>query len=195
MAFARLFVRRSYAYSPWKSLLGFILFQSLEPYTKSYSDTSWLWSRRRKRWKTNGEKMVDFWCRFFHGLVPIFHGLRRFFTVYKGHKRCNKKNISLLIWSFSRLVFHGLPPLDFGPSGPGTEKGVFSPVESLESWDLNSLESLEPLKSTLDRDRKNNINFFSINFLESQSGCSHKFMLGKVYVRNSPCFTVEKRLA
>ena len=39
-------------------------------------------SRRRKRWKTNGEKMVDFWCRFFSRFgadfsrfTPIFHGL------------------------------------------------------------------------------------------------------------------------
>ena len=45
------------------------------------------------------------------------------------------------------------------------------------------------------RDREDNINFFSINFIESQSGCSQKFMLRKVYVRNSLCFTVEKSLA
>ena len=38
-------------------------------------------SRRRKRWKTNGEKMVDFWCRFFHGLVPIFS---RFMPIFHG---------------------------------------------------------------------------------------------------------------
>ena len=38
-------------------------------------------SRRRKRWKTNGEKMVDFWCRFFHGLVPIFS---RFTPIFHG---------------------------------------------------------------------------------------------------------------
>ena len=65
-------------------------------------------SRRRKRWKTNGEKMVDFWCRFFHGLVPIF------FTVYADFSRFvrdingEKKNISLLIIfftvSFSRFA-------------------------------------------------------------------------------------------
>ena len=48
-----------------------------------------------KRWKTNGEKMVDFGCRFFHGLVPIF------FTVYADFSRFardingEKKNISL----------------------------------------------------------------------------------------------------
>ena len=40
----------------------------------------------------NGEKLTVkkwwlFGCRFFHGLVPIFHGLRRFFTGYKGRKR------------------------------------------------------------------------------------------------------------
>ena len=58
-------------------------------------------SRRRKRWKTNGEKMVDFWCRFFHGLVPIFHGLRRFFTVCKGHKRWKKKHLVI------DELFHG----------------------------------------------------------------------------------------
>ena len=31
--------------------------------------------------KTNGEKMVDFWCRFFHGLVPIFS---RFTPIFHG---------------------------------------------------------------------------------------------------------------
>ena len=31
--------------------------------------------------KTDGEKMVDFWRRFFHGLVPIF------FTVYADFSR------------------------------------------------------------------------------------------------------------
>ena len=36
---------------------------------------------RRKRWKTNGEKMVDFWCRLFHGLVPIFS---RFTPIFHG---------------------------------------------------------------------------------------------------------------
>ena len=48
--------------------------------------------RRRKRWKTNGEKMVDFWCRlfsrfgadFFHGLVPIFS---RFIRDANGEKK------------------------------------------------------------------------------------------------------------
>ena len=42
--------------------------------------------------KTNGEKMVDFWCRFFtdfwcrffHGLVPIFH-VYKDITVKKKH--------------------------------------------------------------------------------------------------------------
>ena len=47
--------------------------------------------------------MVDFWYRFFTVYAE-------FFTAYKGRKRW--KNISLLIWSFSRLVFHGLPPLE-----------------------------------------------------------------------------------
>ena len=37
-------------------------------------------SRRRKRLKTNGEKMVDFWCRFFTVYAELF-------TVYTGHKR------------------------------------------------------------------------------------------------------------
>ena len=53
-----------------------------------------------KRWKTNGEKMVDFWCRFFTVCADLF-------TVYKGHKRW-KKNISLLMIlftvSFSRFA-------------------------------------------------------------------------------------------
>ena len=51
-------------------------------------------STGRKRWKTNDEKMVDFWCR-------LFHALRRVFMAYKGRKRW-KKNISL----FDDL-FHG----------------------------------------------------------------------------------------
>ena len=58
-------------------------------------------SRRRKRWKTNGEKMVDFWCRFFHGLVPIF------FTVYADFSRfvrdINGEFFFRYWWSF----FHG----------------------------------------------------------------------------------------
>ena len=49
----------------------------------------------------NGEKMVDFWCRFFHGLVPIFS---RFIRDING----DKKNISLLMIfftvSFSRFT-------------------------------------------------------------------------------------------
>ena len=70
----------------------------------------WIKSRRRKRWKTNGEKMVDFWCRFFHGLVPIF------FTVYADFSRFirdinGEKKTCRYRWAFSRLVFHGLPPL------------------------------------------------------------------------------------
>ena len=57
-------------------------------------------SGRRKRWKTNDEKMVDFWCRFFTVYAELF-------TVCKGHKRWKKT--SRCWWSFSRLVFHGLP--------------------------------------------------------------------------------------
>ena len=59
----------------------------------------------------NGEKLTvkQWWlfgCRFFTVCAE-------FFTVYKGRKRW--KNISLLIWAFSRLVFHGLPPLGYSP--------------------------------------------------------------------------------
>ena len=45
-------------------------------------------SRRRKRWKTDGEwkKMVDFWCRFFTVYADLF-------TVYKGHKGRKKKHL------------------------------------------------------------------------------------------------------
>ena len=51
--------------------------------------------------------MVDFGCRFFHGLVPIFSRFRR---------DINGEKKSRYWWSFSRLVFHSLPPLDKGPS-------------------------------------------------------------------------------
>ena len=47
--------------------------------------------------------MVDFCCRFFTVYAE-------FFTVYKGHKRWKKT--SPYWWSFSRLAFHGLPPLE-----------------------------------------------------------------------------------
>ena len=61
--------------------------------------TAGIFSRRRKRWKTNDKKMVDFWCRFFTVYAE-------FFTVYKGHKRW--KNITLLMIfftvSFSRFT-------------------------------------------------------------------------------------------
>ena len=69
-------------------------------------------SRRRKRWKTNGEKMVDFWCRFFSRFgADFFHGLHRFFTVCKGHKRW-KKNISLLM-NFFTVSFSRFAPSRF----------------------------------------------------------------------------------
>ena len=61
-------------------------------------------SRRRKRWKANDEKMVDFWCRFFTVYAEIF-------TVYKGHKRW-KKNISLLMIFFTVSFSRFAPPLD-----------------------------------------------------------------------------------
>ena len=44
--------------------------------------------------------------------ADFFTVYAEFFTVHKGRKRW--KNISLLIWAFSRLVFHGLPPLEPG---------------------------------------------------------------------------------
>ena len=57
--------------------------------------------------------MVDFWCRFFHGLVPIFSrfgaDFSRFIRDINGEKKTSR-----YWWCFSRLVFHGLPPLDFG---------------------------------------------------------------------------------
>ena len=62
------------------------------------------YSTGRKRWKANDEKMVDFWCRSFSRFTQSF------FTVYKGRKRWKKHLI--ISWSFSRLVFHGLPPLE-----------------------------------------------------------------------------------
>ena len=55
--------------------------------------------------------MVDFWCRFFHGLVPTF------FTVYAKFSWFirdihGETKTSRYWWSFSRLAFHGLPPLE-----------------------------------------------------------------------------------
>ena len=53
-----------------------------------------------KKWWILGADFFTVWCRF-------FHGLRRFFTVCKGHKRW-KQNISLLMIfftvSFSRFT-------------------------------------------------------------------------------------------
>ena len=62
----------------------------------------------------NGEKLTVkkwwlFGCRFFTVCAE-------FFTVYKGRKRW--KNISLLIWASSRLVFHRL--LGLSPSTVGS---------------------------------------------------------------------------
>ena len=53
-----------------------------------------------KKWWIFGADHFTVWCRF-------FHGLRRFFTVYKGHKRWNKKISLLMIFftvSFSRFA-------------------------------------------------------------------------------------------
>ena len=58
------------------------------------------YSRRRKRWKANDEKMMDFWCRFFTVYAE-------FFTVYKGHQRWKKKILLLMTFftvSFSRFT-------------------------------------------------------------------------------------------
>ena len=55
--------------------------------------------------------MVDFWCRFFSRFGADF------FTVYADFSRLlrdangEKKHLVIDV-SFSRLVFHGLPPLD-----------------------------------------------------------------------------------
>ena len=81
------------------------------PAPATCSDAFFLFSRRRKRWKTNGEKWwifgADFltvWCRFF----TVYADFSRFIRDINGEKQ-----ISLLMIVFSRLVFHGLPPLDF----------------------------------------------------------------------------------
>ena len=58
--------------------------------------------------------MVDFWCRFFHGLVPIF------FTVYADFSRFirdingEKKNISLLMIFFTVSFSRFTPSRIFG---------------------------------------------------------------------------------
>ena len=69
----------------------------------------------RKRWKTNGEKMVDFWCRSFSRFTQSFS---RFIRDINGEKK------HLVIDDlFSRLVFHGLPPLDHIQGCPRTVWG------------------------------------------------------------------------
>ena len=60
--------------------------------------------RRRKRWKTNGEKMEK--C-----LVPVFSRFTQSFSRFIRDIN-GEKNNSGYWWSFSRLVFHGLPPLE-----------------------------------------------------------------------------------
>ena len=71
-----------------------------------------------KKWWIFGADFFTVWCRF-------FHGLRRFFTVCKGHKRWKKT--SRYRWAFSRLVFHGLPPLEFRPRNK-----IFNPLSLLQ---------------------------------------------------------------
>ena len=87
-----------------------------EAQIETASDLIWtrlfyIQSRRRTRWKTNGEKMVDFWCRLFSRFGADF------FTVYTDFSRFvrdinGEKKTSRYRWAFSRLAFHGLPPLD-----------------------------------------------------------------------------------
>ena len=55
-----------------------------------------------KKWWIFGADFFTVWCRF-------FHGLRRFFTVCKGHKRRNKKIISLSM-SFFTVSFSRFAP-------------------------------------------------------------------------------------
>ena len=58
-----------------------------------------------KKWWIFGADFFTVWCRFFHDFWC------RFFTVYKPHKRWKQKT-SRYRWAFSRLAFHGLPPLE-----------------------------------------------------------------------------------
>ena len=89
-------------------------------------------SRRRKRWKTNGETMVDFWCRFFSRFGADF------FTVYADFSRFirdinGEKKTSRYWWSFSRLVLHGLPPLDkMVQNGPNDHFGQNDLINDLD---------------------------------------------------------------
>ena len=57
-----------------------------------------------KKWWIFGADFFTVWC-------PFFHGLRRFFTVYKGHERW-KKNFSLLMIFFTVSFSRFTPPLD-----------------------------------------------------------------------------------
>ena len=61
--------------------------------------------------------MVDFGCRFFTVYAEVF-------TVYKGHKRWK---INSLLMIFSRLVFHGLPPLETLFLNKNVQSGEKSP--------------------------------------------------------------------
>ena len=71
----------------------------------------------------NGEKLtVKKWWIFGADFFTVYAEL---FTVYKGHKRWKKKT-SRYWWSFSRLVFHGLPPLETHTSQTRTcQNGIF----------------------------------------------------------------------
>ena len=69
--------------------------------------------------------MVDFWCRFFHGLVPIF------FTVYADFSRFvrdingEKKKISLLMIFFTVSFSRFAPSRFLVPRGPlGRERKI-----------------------------------------------------------------------
>ena len=61
-------------------------------------------STGRKRWKTNDEKMVDFWCRSFSRFTQSFS---RFVRDVNGGEKTSR-----YLMIFFTVSFHGLPPLD-----------------------------------------------------------------------------------
>ena len=87
----------------------------------------------------NGEQLtVKKWWIFGADFFTVY---AEFFTVCKEHKRW-KKTISLLIWSFSRLAFHGLPPLDRRRNSNKTEHIVLV-------WEFSKTICPPPISSTL----------------------------------------------
>ena len=77
--------------------------------------------------------------------ADFFTVYAEFFTVYKGCKGWKKKHL-VIWWTFSRLVFHGLPPLEQLGGNFGTEK-IFSSPPSPPNSPQTSSQPLGPRSS------------------------------------------------